>query len=58
MLACVSCKKLTNKEICPLCGNPTSDNWSGLIIITDPENSELAKESGITLAGEYCLRVR
>ena len=58
MFACVSCKKLTQSEICPDCGNPTSDNWSGLIIITNPEESDLAKESGITRPGEYCLRVR
>ncbi len=39
-------------------GNPTSDNWSGLLIITKPEESELANELNIDLAGEYCLRVR
>lgn len=46
------------KERCPVCGNPTSDNWSGLLIITKPEESELANELNIDLAGEYCLRVR
>ncbi len=28
------------------------------LIITKPEESELAKELNIDLAGEYCLRVR
>ena len=51
-------KYITNKERCPVCGNPTSDNWSGLLIITKPEESELANELNIDLAGEYCLRVR
>ena len=58
MNACTSCKMLSSKERCPVCNNPTSSNWSGFLVITDPENSDVAKELGITLAGEYCLRVR
>lgn len=58
MNACTSCKRLTSKEICDICGNPTSSNWSGLLIITDPEESELAKELNIEIPGEYCLIVR
>ncbi|MDD2643892.1 MAG: DNA-directed RNA polymerase, subunit E'' [Methanobacteriaceae archaeon] len=56
--ACTSCKMLTSKERCPVCKNPTSSNWSGLVIITDPDNSDVAKELNITLKGEYALRVR
>ncbi|WP_409199451.1 transcription elongation factor subunit Spt4 [Methanobrevibacter sp. DSM 116169] len=58
MNACTSCKLISSKERCPVCNNPTSSNWSGLLIITDPDQSDVAKELGITLAGEYCLRVR
>ena len=58
MKACTHCSYLTTKEQCPLCRNPTSDNWSGLLIITDVENSEVAHELGITEPGEYALRVR
>jgi DNA-directed RNA polymerase subunit E" len=49
---------LSSKERCPVCGNPTSSNWSGLLVITNPDESAVAKELGISLAGEYCLRVR
>lgn len=56
--ACPKCNRITQSEICPVCNVPTSDNWSGLLIITDPDESDLAKESGITAPGEYCLRVR
>ena len=56
--ACTHCSKLTEKEQCPECKNPTSSNWSGLLIVTDPEESEVARELGITKAGEYALRVR
>lgn len=58
MNACTVCKRLTEKERCDACGNPTSSNWSGLLIITDPEESELAKELNIDIPGEYCLIVR
>ena len=58
MKACTVCKRITDKDHCPKCGNPTSDNWSGLLIITDPEESRIAKELNITDADEYCLRVR
>lgn len=58
MNSCTVCKMLSDKERCPACGNPTSSNWSGLLIITDPDNSELAKELNIELAGEYSLIVR
>lgn len=58
MNACTVCKRLSLKERCPVCNNPTSSNWSGLLIITNPDESDVAKELDITLAGEYCLRVR
>ena len=58
MKACTVCKKLSNNDRCDSCGNPTSDNWSGLLIITNPEESELARELNIKNPGEYCLRVR
>ena len=58
MKACTVCKMISNGDQCPNCGSPTSDNWSGLLIIIDPEESELARELNITTPGEYCLRVR
>ena len=32
--ACTHCSLLTEKEQCPECKNPTSSNWSGLLIVT------------------------
>ena len=58
MKACTVCKRITEKDQCPECGGPTSDNWSCLLIITNPEESKVAKELNITVPGEYCLRVR
>jgi DNA-directed RNA polymerase subunit E" len=47
-----------NEDRCAICNLPSSTNWSGLLIIIDPEKSEIAKELNITLPGEYALRVR
>ena len=58
MKACTVCKMISSKDRCPACGGPTSENWSGLLIITDSEESELARELNIEIPGEYCLRVR
>jgi DNA-directed RNA polymerase subunit E" len=35
-----------------------SDDWSGLVVIMDAENSEVAKRMGINAPGRYALRVR
>ena len=58
MKACTTCKLISKKDHCPECGNPTSDNWSGLLIVLNPETSKVAKELNITLPGEYALRVK
>jgi DNA-directed RNA polymerase subunit E" len=46
------------EEKCAICNLATSKNWSGFLIVVDPENSEIAKELQIHLTGEYALRVR
>jgi DNA-directed RNA polymerase subunit E" len=35
-----------------------SEDWSGLIIILDPEKSEIAKKLGVKAKGKYAVRVR
>jgi DNA-directed RNA polymerase subunit E" len=45
--------------ICPNCKSSNlSDDWTGLVIIIDPENSEIAKKMNIKNPGKYALRVR
>jgi DNA-directed RNA polymerase subunit E" len=41
-----------------VCNLVTSKNWSGFLIIVDPEKSDIAQELKIEEAGEYALRVR
>lgn len=56
--ACPKCYLITSDDTCSLCGSKTSENWTGLIVVTDPDNSELAKELNITIPGRYALKVR
>ena len=57
--ACIRCKYIVNdtKE-CPLCGSETSSKWSGMIVVIDPEESELASQLNINSPGRYALKVR
>ena len=59
---CLDCKKLvipTKDKKCPLCGGSRlTDKWEGLIIIIDPENSQIAKFKEIKEAGRYVISYR
>lgn len=56
--ACKTDHYISEEAICPLCGGPTSKNWSGFLSVLDPENSDLAEAMNITVAGSYALKVR
>jgi DNA-directed RNA polymerase subunit E" len=57
--ACKNCKFISNGPVCPNCKSTNlSDDWSGLVVIMNAENSEVAKRMGINAPGRYALRVR
>lgn len=57
--ACKNCRFISNGPVCPNCKSTNlSDDWSGLVVIMDLPNSEVAKRMGITAPGRYALRVR
>ncbi len=56
--ACKEDHYLSDEAVCPLCGGPTSKNWSGFLSVIDPEQSGLAEAMNITKAGDYALKVR
>ncbi len=44
---------------CPTCQTSSfTQTWQGRLIITDPENSLIAKNVGIQKKGEYAIKVR
>jgi len=60
-VACRECHRVNdgNAQSCDLCGSSSlTDDWAGYVIITDPENSEIAEEMNVTEAGSYALKVR
>ncbi|MDT7891213.1 MAG: transcription elongation factor subunit Spt4 [Thermoproteota archaeon] len=59
--ACISCKMLVDKKekICPNCGSKDfSDEWSGMIIIFNVKESQLASILNIKKEGMYAIKVR
>ncbi len=56
---CRRCRLISNGNICPDCrSTDLSDDFSGLVVIIDPENSAIAKAMKIKKKGRYAIRVR
>ena len=60
MSACKECRFIvhTKEKVCPKCGGELSEKYSGIIIILEPERSEIAKVAGINSTGSYAIRVK
>jgi len=57
--ACRKCHLIARGSICPRCKETTmSDDFSGLVIIFDPEGSRIAEVMGVKEKGKYALKVR
>jgi DNA-directed RNA polymerase subunit E" len=57
--ACRTCKIITDENACPICrGTDLSDDYSGLLVIIDPEGSQLAGKMDLKREGRYALRIR
>ncbi|HXY55977.1 MAG TPA: transcription elongation factor subunit Spt4 [Nitrososphaerales archaeon] len=57
-LACRKCRTLTTEKACPNDGSTElSNEWSGLVIIINPEKSQVAKTLNIAKPGRYALKV-
>lgn len=56
--ACRECRLLSAGSVCPECKTALSEDYSGLVIIFDPEHSQIAKAMKIKKKGRYASRVR
>ena len=57
--ACRSCKNITDENVCPVCkGTELSDDYSGLLVVLDHENSILAEKLDAKEPGNYALKIR
>ncbi|HYB04494.1 MAG TPA: transcription elongation factor subunit Spt4 [Nitrososphaerales archaeon] len=56
--ACRKCRTLTSGKICPNChSTELTPDWSGLIVVVEPEKSTVSKTLSITKPGRYALKV-
>ncbi len=56
---CRDCHRVVEGEACSVCGTSNiSTDWTGYLVIIDPESSEIAKKMNIKLPGRYALKVR
>ncbi len=58
--ACKQCNRIVEDATeCPVCkNNDLSDSWSGLVVIYDPEDSEIAERLEVQTPGRYAIRTR
>jgi len=58
--ACKACNRIVeDSSECPVCkNNDLSTSWSGLVVIYNPEDSEIAEELEIQTPGKYAIRTK
>ncbi|MCV0401532.1 MAG: transcription elongation factor Spt4 [Nitrosopumilus sp.] len=57
-MACRKCKHVTTLKVCPNCkSSDLTPDWSGVVLVVDPTNSEISKTLGITTKGKYAIKV-
>jgi DNA-directed RNA polymerase subunit E" len=57
--ACTNCHYLTKDNVCVRCKSTSfSEDFGGLVVMFDPDNSAIAKAMNIKEKGRYALKVR
>ncbi|MCL2690977.1 MAG: transcription elongation factor Spt4 [Candidatus Bathyarchaeota archaeon] len=57
--ACSNCHFLTKENACPKCKSSSlSEDYGGLVVLFDIENSAIAKTMNVKDQGRYALKVR
>jgi DNA-directed RNA polymerase subunit E" len=57
--ACTNCHFITKENVCTKCRSTNlSEDFSGIVVMFDPENSAIAKTMKIKKKGRYALKVR
>ena len=56
---CRNCRYFTKVDKCPICGESNfSKTWKGVLIVNDPNGSEIAGVIDAKTKGRYCLWVK
>jgi len=57
-MACRKCKCVTIGKVCPACkSSDLTPDWTGIVLVVDPINSQVSKILGIKHKGKYAIRV-
>ncbi|MCW3997155.1 MAG: DNA-directed RNA polymerase subunit E'' [Candidatus Bathyarchaeota archaeon] len=57
--SCTNCHFITKENVCAKCKSTNlSEDFSGIVVMFDPENSSIAKTMKIKEKGRYALKVR
>ncbi len=57
--ACLNCKMISDSPKCPNCGGEEfTQEWSGEVMVFNPEASSIAKLIGARVQGRYAVRLR
>ncbi len=57
--ACKNCKTIYSGDKCPKCESKEStESWKGRVIITNVEESEIAKKMKIKEKGAYAVKTK
>jgi DNA-directed RNA polymerase subunit E" len=57
-MACRKCKHVTIGKVCPVCkSSDLTPDWSGVVLVVDPTNSQVSKTLGIKQKGKYAIKV-
>ena len=60
-LACRECHRINDpdNQACDVCGSSSlTEDWAGYVIVTHPDQSEIAAEMNVSEPGGYALKVR
>lgn len=56
--ACKKCRALTTGKMCPVCkSTELSKDWSGILLLLNPEKSKIADTLEISVPHKYALKV-
>lgn len=57
--ACTNCHFITKENVCPKCRSTSlSEDFGGIVIVFDADESAIAKAMKIKEKGRYALKVR
>jgi len=57
--ACKKCRLISGADTCPQCqSTEMTEKYSGQLIVSDPEKSEIGKKLGVKVPGTYAIKIR